>query len=536
MRIPIPRKELVHRAAVIGIIAVCTFLGTSSARTTFLQRDFVIPGDQAEQFLASGKLPEKACISNLGSYIPPGVAWLEIPGLLLHRPLFLQLPAAIVLFILTLIGIYLLGKECAGPWTGCGAMALFGFYQNSLHWAQSIWPRGFPVCYVWIALFTLWWVKRRKPTYFFGALLVLLLGLSVHLELIFAAIPVALTWIWLRPPIGKWAAPLAVLCSLVVWGPYLHFEAGRHFLELRSQLFLSQLPRLNPATEFPGMIQQYDVRAKRFVPFDPAPNTEIYPKRSLLTKLKQAPLSAYANFYTSRLIGTMLFPIAAVFAACLGFAFRSTWASWAGERKRSIELVCLSLAVPWILLSLAVAPTFLFRQGGLLALQCVIACVGATFLLSLPRGRWIASFLILAWVIGDARMSGRIAATIARDGWAGRECAEAQLCDAVATESRGKPLHLGYFLVLGEMGVICDEPGEPTQKVGLAFDRYLRWRYGIDNQTKSMIGFSDGDQYRLVQPRNDPNNEHSYRFKTDLRGFAPLLQAGQFELWKRDGT
>ena len=105
--------------------------------------------DDAEAFIAHGSIPQKGTLTSFGSYTPPGITWMMMPGALIFRdPRLFELPGCALLYIGTLLGIFLLTRTHFGAATAYLAVALWGFSELGLIFAQSSWARSHPFFYV----------------------------------------------------------------------------------------------------------------------------------------------------------------------------------------------------------------------------------------------------------------------------------------------------------------------------------------------------------------------------------------------------
>jgi hypothetical protein len=223
--------------AFLSISAVSLVLSQRGWKNTFIGPDSLIGIGQARVLLRSGHLPQKACLSSFGTYIPPGSAWLLVPGVATGVPELYERPGACLLFLISLVGVFVLSRQSFGHLASLGATAFFAFSDLGIYWATSLWPRGHAAFYVWMAALTIMWIRSSRGWILASIVVTFALGMYVHMELAFAIIAVGLCWVVYRPPIR--IAPLAVgmVIGFVFWLPYLTFEASRHFIDLRSQLF-----------------------------------------------------------------------------------------------------------------------------------------------------------------------------------------------------------------------------------------------------------------------------------------------------------
>ena len=223
--------------AVTLLAVVSMLLAMQGWGGTLVGFDLVPHAMDAERFLAKGVIPSHGCLSSLGSYIPPGTTWLMIPGqLLFSDPRLVVVPGAFILHVLTLAGVYVLGRWSWNSRVGLYAACVFAFSPIALGTAASLWPRYPMAATVWGCYFLCRWAYDKRAGSLGLAILVILLGLYVHLEglLLFGVIP--LLWFVFRPPVRLKVVAIALAIGFLVWWPYLLFEGSRNFLDLKSQL------------------------------------------------------------------------------------------------------------------------------------------------------------------------------------------------------------------------------------------------------------------------------------------------------------
>jgi hypothetical protein len=192
--------------------------------------------------LASGAIPQHGDTGSYGSIKPPGTAWLMVPSaLLFDDPRLSEYVGTAILHFLTLLGVFLLARAHLGDATACLAVPLYGLSTHGIFLAGSLWPNGRPDFYVWIVLLCTAWVKHANARLLAAAAAIWAMGMYVDMALAPCCfIPVVL-WLLYRPPIRLRPLLVAGVCMLLVWSPYLKYEATRGFADIRSQLLLQGL-------------------------------------------------------------------------------------------------------------------------------------------------------------------------------------------------------------------------------------------------------------------------------------------------------
>ena len=215
---------------------------------------------QASRFLQAGVLPPHDCLTSLGSFLPPGTAWLFLPGLTFFKnPLLVGYPASLLLYGMTLWGVYRLGESTGGGRAGLGSFLLFAVSGVGLTSAASLWPRFPLAASVWMIYWLVVWVVKRRAWAVSASLVCWGLGLYVHPEglLFLPVFPV--TWLIWRPPLRFSPMAVAFVVVLVVWFPYARFERTRGFVDMRSMLLRQNLlskTRLATPAPVPGVARR----------------------------------------------------------------------------------------------------------------------------------------------------------------------------------------------------------------------------------------------------------------------------------------
>ncbi len=209
-------------------------------------QDEILAIDGARDLLAHGHIPYRGGITNYSSYFPPGLAWLVVPGLLVFSdPRLFEIPGSALLYVGTLVGIFLLARTYFGSRCAHLSVALYGISELALHHASFLQARGHPFFYVWMAYCMSGWVRRKDPKFLTAAILIWATGMYIHMELAPGVFIIPAIWFLYRPPIRFRGVALAGALQLLIWYPYLRFEMTRHFADIRSQVLLEDLRRPN---------------------------------------------------------------------------------------------------------------------------------------------------------------------------------------------------------------------------------------------------------------------------------------------------
>jgi hypothetical protein len=195
----------------------------------------------AHRLLTEGTIPEHGCASGLFSLNPPGISYGFLPGMLLypHRPVAAERFSAALMFVGTLFGLFLLIYPRLGGWAASGTLLVFSMASGGTFFLTTLWPRGHVFFAVWMILFATLWVERRRSRWLAAALVTYAAGIYWFLEIAPAIVILAALWLLYRPPVRLRGMLIAAALSLFLWLPYLRFEAGRDFVDLRSLLTVS---------------------------------------------------------------------------------------------------------------------------------------------------------------------------------------------------------------------------------------------------------------------------------------------------------
>lgn len=251
-----PRKDLLERGiahierfqTVYGVIVVlavsfvATVLTVQGWRSRIPAPDLVTVIRAAHALVSTGALPEHADVGSYGSFNTPGPAWLMVPStLLFHDPRLSEYIGAALLHLLTLTAVFLLGRKYFGTGCGCLAVVLYGLSAQGLWWAGSLWTFGSPDMFILLAYLASEWVTRRDGRFLAAAVGAYALGMYVDLALAPAIAVLPVIWFVYRPPVTLKPLLAAAGIVLIIWFPYLRFEAGRNFADLRSQFLLQNI-------------------------------------------------------------------------------------------------------------------------------------------------------------------------------------------------------------------------------------------------------------------------------------------------------
>ncbi len=203
--------------------------------------DLVRDTMNANALIEEGRIPEHGCLSGLFNFNPPGISWAYVPGMLVFDkcPDLAEKFAALGMSLLCLLGLYYWIRPRLGKWPAALAMLIYWAGWAGAFYQSSLWPRAHPTFYVWFMLLLTLWVERRNGIWLSAAALVYALGMYWFMEIAPAVLVIPALYFLYRPPFCWKSMAAAVAIGTLVWLPFLRFEAGRDFIDLRTQLTAS---------------------------------------------------------------------------------------------------------------------------------------------------------------------------------------------------------------------------------------------------------------------------------------------------------
>lgn len=246
----IPKRDLIIGVAVVLVVGIVgMILVTRNWRAQGPDADVLTYIQSARRFVNNHQLPDRGTKTSFGSYATPGLSWFFVPGVVAFKdPRLVGFIGSGILHFATLLGIFLLSRRYLSLPYALTAVCLYGLSEIALYFAGALWPRGQPAFYVWMALFTCLWVDTRKSRYLAAALIVIAAGVYVFMEVVPAFFAIPVVWFFHRPPIDLRGLAVAVFVIFLIWFPYLRFELTRQFIDIRSQVLLTDIRARYPQT------------------------------------------------------------------------------------------------------------------------------------------------------------------------------------------------------------------------------------------------------------------------------------------------
>jgi len=235
--------ELAWGIALVFFVAAMGVLLTAQGwRSRSPAHDLVPHIINVRNLVTTGTIPVHGDTGSYGSYKPPGTAWLMSPSTLLFSdPRLSEYVGAALLHLATLAGIFLLAYNYFGFWCACLAVSIYGLSSTGILLAASLWPNGRPDFFIWTVYFASRWVIRKDAKSLAIAAAIWGIGMNVDMAILPAIFILLALWLVYRPPIDFKPLMVAIGLVLVVWSPYLQFELGRGFADIRSQVLLQNI-------------------------------------------------------------------------------------------------------------------------------------------------------------------------------------------------------------------------------------------------------------------------------------------------------
>jgi hypothetical protein len=310
----VERRQTTYGVLVVLIVSsLASVLTTQGWRSRIPTFDLVPTLREVHALLATGALPEHDHIGSYGAFDTPGPAWLMLPStLLFHDPRLSEYVGAGLLHFLTLLGVFLLGRKYFGTWCGCLAVVLYGLSAQGLWWAGSLWTLSSPYMFIWLVYLASEWVTRRDGRFLAAAVGAYALGMYVDIETAPAIAMLPAIWLLYRPPVTLKPLLAAAAVLLIVWFPYLRFEAGRNFVDLRSQFLFENILPTNVSRSWcdpTRKLKAWPVNARATALSAPAGAATEHPV-SAATRPSESPLvrleNGLENNFRDRLLGNFL--------------------------------------------------------------------------------------------------------------------------------------------------------------------------------------------------------------------------------------
>jgi 4-amino-4-deoxy-L-arabinose transferase-like glycosyltransferase len=544
----------------IVVVLLIAALGMSLAlqgwRSQILAFDMVEFFEAANDLLTRGILPKYGDVSSYASFSPPGAAWLMMPGMLVFEDprLFEKLGSGFLHFG-TLICVFLLGRMYFGGRCAVLSVLLYGLSGIGLSFAGSLWAIGHPFFYVWMAYCVTQWVTNSDAKHLAMAIVIYAAGMYMDMTIAPALFILPSAWLLYRPPLRFWPLVLAGAVSLLIWFPYLQFEADRGFVDIKSQVQRRSIFPVNYKDAWCDSslaLQEWNNTSSTLVsdsrPVAISQNNSPDFIRPLLVRANVVLNGLLANFdevaavpgtsipLLFLVLGTLI--VLPLIGSSRRVMARITSKSQI-EHRQQAGLLVVSVLCPWLILLLVAEPGRSERFLWLWPLQVIVLAGLVTYVfkrLKVPRSIvWITQLALITIVIGSPLLTG--AKSWYRTGWSGQDATEIVVADYIAEQVRSEGLNraaIGYHVYIYPFMATYNIVN-PLYKVGKEFDLWFKYRHGIANTNQCAEGLSPGDEYRIVQTRRKSGDEepkHYFEVPSE-ESFRLIRSFGLYQVLKR---
>ncbi len=459
-----------------------------------------------DEFLERGVILSHGNLSSYGPFFPPGTFWLMLPGRLAFTDprLFEKLGGAI-LYLGTIVGVFFLARAVFGLACARVSAIVYGLSGLGLAFAGSLWPIGHPFFFVWMAYLAIEWTLRKDARYLTAAIVTWAVGMYVGMAITPAIFALPVVWLLRRPPVWSRTLVMGGAFLLVVWSPYLTFETGRDFVDIRSILLRQDILPVDAVGAWCDVTLSLTslgtAPAQIVADATPAPARGGNESTTIVQRLVGR-VSGVAYRFGSTFRESVQIPGASdllllvTVGSMLVLAASGPWAA---------RLLVASLLVPWLVLAVVAEPGKPERFLWLWPLQVIVLVGFTTSVLPCWRQRRamtsLAQLTLVLVLIANPIWS-RADAWL-RTGWAGPDAEEVQVADYLGNQLRAEgkdQAAIGYQTFIYPF-MARDNAIDDRYKVGAEFDALLKYRYGIANTDQCAEGLSPADEYRVVQDR-----------------------------------
>jgi len=282
------------------ILLVAVFLRFYQINTTEFDDDQAKIYRMAYDAVHHGLLPTTSDVASIGIAHPPGLIYFFMPiAALSANPLWGAVLTALFTSVAALLT-YFFTRRYYGRFAAIAAALLYATAARPLNYARFIWQPNLMPPFVVLFMFALYWgVVERRKGWLFPALFLLGVLYQMHPTTLLLAIPL-LVAVVLAPGTLRWRdLALAVVSLLIIFFPYLLWEAFTHLVDVQTVFNLAkQHARTdNQALQFYRLF---------LIPYDRPPtntNTAVGVLAPILTWLTVAvPLLVLGGFTTAGIV------------------------------------------------------------------------------------------------------------------------------------------------------------------------------------------------------------------------------------------
>ena len=223
------------------ILLVAAFLRFYQINTTEFDDDQAKIYRMAYDAVHRGLLPTTSDVASIGIAHPPGLIYLFMPiAALSANPLGGAVLTAFFTSVAALLT-YFFTRRYYGRFAAIAAALLYATAARPLNYARFIWQPNLMPPFVVLFIFALYWgVVERRKGWLFPALFLLGVLYQMHPTTLLLAIPLFVAVV-LAPGTVRWRdLAFAVVSLLIIFLPYLLWEAFTHFADVRTVFSLAK--------------------------------------------------------------------------------------------------------------------------------------------------------------------------------------------------------------------------------------------------------------------------------------------------------
>ena len=184
------------------------------------------------------RIPWEGCVSSYGGVNPPGITLGFVPGAILfpRDPYLGEKLGAILMFGLALLGLVKLLARFRSNLLVVMAVTWFVVSVDGRFYAQSLWGRAHPAFAVWFLYFVVKWCVDRDRRALAIAVLAWMVGMYWFMEIAPLILVVPVCLLVFRASFDWKSLAVCVSLGVVLWLPFLVFQAERGGFDLRRNL------------------------------------------------------------------------------------------------------------------------------------------------------------------------------------------------------------------------------------------------------------------------------------------------------------
>jgi len=192
-----------------------------------------------EQFPKHGILPVKGILSSVAAYNMPGLVWLLLPAsLIFSDPRWIAMATAIPLNLVSAFVLYRLASRMMHEKLALACVITYCLSPLTIEFSRSLWAQHYlGAFYIIIAYSLAEWAIERKICYGATAIIFIVYAAMIHFSSLVLLGAWVVVWLLWRPPMKFSRMLVALLVCAILLTPYLYFQLGRNFQDLKAFVF-----------------------------------------------------------------------------------------------------------------------------------------------------------------------------------------------------------------------------------------------------------------------------------------------------------